>query len=156
VPDAGSHNLPDGGLCTPDLLDGGTVLLPRPDFGVVARWHGPADDGYRLGLQALAPVDGGLRCVFSFSDQGSGAKGDAGLFTLGADPADPCFCLPANLAASGALLWRVAAVSQSRAAPPAPNRYSDGPYGVSITLTPGPAGLGARCDGGCAQPAACP
>lgn len=133
----------DGGVDPCPATDGGPSYLPRPDFGVVMRWHGPTDNRYQLGLQGAVDIgDARTACLFSFDQRTAHADG-AGGFSIGDNPGDPCFCLPAS--ASDRMWVRID--GPHRPDPPAANAYSDLPYGFELTLTPG--ALQTACQGVC-------
>jgi hypothetical protein len=142
--DAGCETLTDGGDECAQVIcsfypDGGPVLAPRPDYGIVASWHGPADGTYELGLQATASVGNSQGCLFSFDQtyahpyNPDGGWADGG-YIFGNKAADPCLCLPASQAA-GKDIW-VRIEGPHRPIPNAANAYSDEPYGWELDLTP--------------------
>ena len=160
--DAGpSNRLPDGGVCGPDPLDGGPVWLPRPDYGMVMTWNGPANGDYRIGFQGwlATDADGGAGCVFAFNEKYARDAG-GGAFAFGDAPypgqvTGPCLCLDSQHAERDRLWVRVDSAAYRPEPPPAagaaPNAYTDQPYSFSLVFRPGPAGLATFCDGGCSN-----
>ena len=162
TPDAGPPNrLPDGGVCGPDPLDGGPVWLPRPDYGLIMTWNGPADRTYRIGFQGwlATDADGGAGCVFAFNEKFARDAG-GGAFAFGDAPfpgqvTGPCLCLDSQHAERDRLWVRVDSAAYRPEPPPAAgalgNAYTDQPYSFSLDFRPGPTGLASFCDGGCSN-----
>ena len=152
-PPDGGCPIPDGGA---DGGDAGTdagcpdVPQPRKDYGIAVQWHGPADAAYKIGISGtvVVPDGGGAACRFNVSDNAGqlpGLRQDGGTFSYGDQPTDLCFCLAARNAEEDKLWFRVDAYNRTLA--PSANHYSEQPYSVTLSLSPGK--LQTACDGGC-------